>query len=42
MARGPGQVGGVTLPAWVLALHKHRTMIVPIGFVLLLAVLLVP
>ena len=42
MARGPGQVGGVTLPAWVLAIHKHRTMIVPIGFVLLLAVLLVP
>jgi flagellar biosynthesis protein FlhA len=29
-------------PSWIRAVHKHRGMIVPIGFVLMLVVILVP
>lgn len=30
------------LPAWLLAVRKHRELIVPLGFIMLLAVILVP
>ncbi|MBL4590422.1 MAG: FHIPEP family type III secretion protein, partial [Phycisphaerales bacterium] len=36
------QTQSFTLPRWALAISKHREMIVPIGFVLLLGVILVP
>ena len=33
---------GITLPNWVHYIAKHRGLIVPVGFVMLLVVILVP
>jgi len=38
----PPVSGLSAMPGWIRALHKHRGLLVPISFVLLLAVLLVP
>ncbi|MBL8885802.1 MAG: flagellar biosynthesis protein FlhA [Phycisphaerales bacterium] len=38
----PAVSGLSAMPGWIRALHKHRGLLVPISFVLLLAVLLVP
>ena len=32
----------LVLPRWVLSIAEHRGMIVPIGFVMLLTVILIP
>ncbi|MBM4108088.1 MAG: flagellar biosynthesis protein FlhA [Phycisphaerae bacterium] len=38
----PRPVAAVLLPTWLRTLHAYRGLLVPIGFVLLMAVLLVP
>lgn len=37
-----GRSNSITIPAWVLRVAELRTLIVPVGFVMLLGVLLVP
>jgi len=42
VAEGAGTVQGAGIPAWVLRIAEHRGLIVPIGFALLMVVLLIP
>ena len=42
MAKAPPQLAAPNVPAWMLALKKYRGLIIPISFVLLLGVVLVP
>ena len=42
MARGGPEIGGKGLPAWLLKLREYRGLFVPVGFVSLIIVILVP
>ena len=42
MAKAPAQSAAPNVPQWMVLLKKYRGLIVPISFVLLLGVVLVP